>query len=113
MLVASPRSQRYLQGEVVGFRRPLRLYGGPEHRRQIATQLDLKRLAGWVWNQHNSVYEAARGLGGLQPGVRLLECLRQFCDFGASKRARRRNPSMALKRAVEISPGRGLSGIPV
>lgn len=28
-------------------------------------------------------------------------------------RARRRIPSMALKRAVEISQGRGLSGIPV
>jgi hypothetical protein len=30
-----------------------------------------------------------------------------------SKRARLRIPSMALKRAVEISQGRGLSGIPV
>ena len=30
-----------------------------------------------------------------------------------SKCARRRIPSMALKRAVEISQGRGLSGIPV
>jgi len=26
-LVARPRNQRYLQGEVVGFRRPLLLYG--------------------------------------------------------------------------------------
>jgi hypothetical protein len=30
-----------------------------------------------------------------------------------SKRARRRMTSIALKRAVEISQGRGLSGIPV
>jgi hypothetical protein len=44
-LVARPRSQRYLQGEVIGFRRPLRLYGGPEHGRQVPPQLNLKRLS--------------------------------------------------------------------
>jgi len=37
--VARPRNQRHLQREVVGFRRPLRLYGGPEHGRQIPSQL--------------------------------------------------------------------------
>ena len=56
MLVASPRNQRYLQEEVVGFRRPLRLYGRPEHRRQIAPQLNLKRLAGLVWSEHPELW---------------------------------------------------------
>jgi hypothetical protein len=29
-----------LQEEVVGFRRPLRLYRGPQHGREVASQLD-------------------------------------------------------------------------
>lgn len=82
-LVARPRNQRYLQGEVVGFRRPFALYGRAEHGGQIAAQLDLKRLAGLVWREHNGVHEAAQGLGGLRPGVRLLERLRELCDLRA------------------------------
>jgi hypothetical protein len=38
---------------------------------------------------------------------------RKFLLCFASNRARRRILSTALKRAVEISQGRGLSGIPV
>ena len=33
--VARPRRQRYLQREVARFRRPLRIFGGAQHRRQI------------------------------------------------------------------------------
>jgi hypothetical protein len=82
-MVAGPRNQRYLQGEVVGFRRPLRLYGGPEHRRQIAPQLDLKRFAGLVWSEHNRVDEAAQGFRRLRPAVRLPEGLRELRDLRA------------------------------
>jgi hypothetical protein len=61
-----PRNQRYLQGVVVGIRRPLRLYGRAEHRRQVAPQRDLKCLAGWVWREHDGVHETAQGLRGLR-----------------------------------------------
>ena len=82
-MVAGPRNQRYLQGEVVGFRRPLRLYGGPQHGRQIPPQLDLKRLAVLAWREHDGIYEAAQRLGGLRPAVRLLERSGELCDLGA------------------------------
>ena len=44
MLVASPRNQRHTQGEVVGFRRPLRLYSRSQHGREVALQLDAEFL---------------------------------------------------------------------
>jgi hypothetical protein len=59
-----PRNQKYLQGEVVGIRRPLRLYGRAEHGGQIPSQFDLKRLPMLVRGQHDTIYEAAHGLRG-------------------------------------------------
>lgn len=59
------------------------MYGGSQHGRQVTPKLDLKRLAGLVWSQHNGVYEAAQRLGGLRPAVRLLERCGELCDLGA------------------------------
>ena len=53
LTAASPRNQRYLQGEVVRFWRPLRLYGGPQHGCQVSPQVDLKRIAALVWREHD------------------------------------------------------------
>src|SRR5206468_11118557 len=89
------RNQRYLQGEVVGFRRPLRLYGRSQHGRQIPPQLDLKGLAALVWREHDGVHEAAQRLRGLRPAARLLERLRKLCDLRPVDREPRRGRSEA------------------
>jgi len=72
-----------LQGEVVGLRRPLRLYGRAEHRRQVVPQLDLERLAGLVWREHDGVHETAQRLGRLDTTFGLLECRGEFRDLRA------------------------------
>ena len=43
-MVACPRNQKSLQGEVVGFRRPLRLYGGPSIAARFPLKLDRDAL---------------------------------------------------------------------
>src|SRR6188474_3059834 len=58
-LVARPRNQSYLQGKVVGFRRPFPLYGRPEHGRQVASRLDAEFL-----QQPESRIEATEALRG-------------------------------------------------
>jgi hypothetical protein len=55
------RNQSYLQGKVVGFRRPFPLYGRPEHGREVASQLDAEFLSVRRWSQHDGVHQAAQG----------------------------------------------------
>jgi hypothetical protein len=47
VLVASPRNHFNLQREVAGFRRPLRIRGGTQHRRQIPFQFDSELAVAW------------------------------------------------------------------
>jgi hypothetical protein len=59
------------------------LYGRAEHGGQIPPQLNLKRLAGLVWSEHNRVHEAAQCLGGLRPAVSVLKRSGELCDLRA------------------------------
>ena len=75
MLVASPRNHRYLQREVSGFRGPLALYGGAEHRRQVSLQFDSEFALGW--RHDDGVDEPSECLRGLRAGLRTLQGLSQ------------------------------------
>src|SRR5271169_4227430 len=80
--------------------------------------LSLRSRAGWQQvkiRRRRSSSISSSPVSSFPPGASLTRdsmwATRSLC--APSKRARRRITSMALKRAVEISQGRGLSGIPV
>jgi hypothetical protein len=76
--VACPRNHFNLQREVASFRRPLRICGGSQHRRQIPFQLDLQLAL--VGRQDDAVDEATQRLRDFRAGFWMLQGLSQCGD---------------------------------